>query len=289
MYLRNKISVLNKGFWVSLLLVSLGACSIKFVYNQMDWVIPGFFDDYVELNDEQEGLLDKRLQTLLRWHRTDQLPAYVSWLKQLEGDVANGLDVTRLQQHYQRVEKFLAAMTERMVTELGDIMLSLEPQQKQNLFKNFATKNREYEQEYVKRSEIDRIKQHIVMLDDNLEMWLGELQPQQKTLLAKTATKLHPIAASQLQSRLQWQDRLKSILDDESPISVRKQSLMQHILQTTPTRTSEHQNKLDQNRILIMNMVVNVLSLMDQTQREHLINKLHDYQQAFQELSQQTS
>ena len=44
---------------ISLLSISLTACmGVKFTYNNLDWVIPWYLDDYLSLNDQQDDSFD---------------------------------------------------------------------------------------------------------------------------------------------------------------------------------------------------------------------------------------
>ena len=49
------------------------ACSNKFFYNQLDWLIPWYVDDYVDLTLVQKENLDKQVEMLLQWHRGEEL------------------------------------------------------------------------------------------------------------------------------------------------------------------------------------------------------------------------
>ena len=53
------------------LLAALAGCSNSFVYNQLDWLIPWYLGDYVDLNREQQRAFKEQLGELLRWHRSE--------------------------------------------------------------------------------------------------------------------------------------------------------------------------------------------------------------------------
>ena len=45
-------------------LLALTGCSSKFAYNNFDWLVYWYVDDYVELTNEQEDLFDVKID---RW------------------------------------------------------------------------------------------------------------------------------------------------------------------------------------------------------------------------------
>ncbi len=73
------------------LLASLAGCSNSFVYNQLDWLIPWYLGDYVDLNREQQRAFKDQLRELLRWHRSEELARYVELLDGIEADLGQPL------------------------------------------------------------------------------------------------------------------------------------------------------------------------------------------------------
>ncbi|MCP3673424.1 MAG: hypothetical protein GY829_02975, partial [Gammaproteobacteria bacterium] len=54
---------------IFILSIFITACmGVKFTYNNLDWVIPWYLDDYLSLNDQQEEVFDSQLEALLLWH-----------------------------------------------------------------------------------------------------------------------------------------------------------------------------------------------------------------------------
>ena len=118
---------LRTGLFALALLLS--GCSVKFIYNQLDWVIPWYLDDYVTFNPAQELLLDQRLDQLLAWHRTDQLPQYANFLEQLAADSQNGLDQLKINTAYQQVQLFANQLIDAASPALVELLSEIDEQQ----------------------------------------------------------------------------------------------------------------------------------------------------------------
>ena len=54
-----------------------GCSATQLIYNRVDILVRWYLDDYVSLDSEQQERFDARLETLLDWHRREELPAYV--------------------------------------------------------------------------------------------------------------------------------------------------------------------------------------------------------------------
>ena len=99
-----------------LLLVSLGGCSsTTFLYNRLDFLIPWYMGDYVNLNRQQKKALDELLEPFLAWHREEELQRYVELLNQIEADLDDDITAEQVAAH---AEQFVAAW-ERNPQALG--------------------------------------------------------------------------------------------------------------------------------------------------------------------------
>ena len=102
--------------------------STTFVYNRLDFILPWYLDDYVELDRAQETFLDAQLQPFLAWHRSEELPRYTQILddiaRRLDGPLT-GQDVAAIslefEQAWFRLEgrslEWLLALGERLTEE----------------------------------------------------------------------------------------------------------------------------------------------------------------------------
>ena len=71
---------MKKGLLIAII-IFLGGCSTKFTYNNLDWLIHWYIDDYVSLSDNQEALFDKYFADWQSWHRSQELGKYIEHLK----------------------------------------------------------------------------------------------------------------------------------------------------------------------------------------------------------------
>ena len=70
------------------LAVLMMACGPRWVYTNLDWLIPWYVDDYVALDTHQDSELAARLKNQMDWHCRTQMPRYADFLRQLRDDLS---------------------------------------------------------------------------------------------------------------------------------------------------------------------------------------------------------
>ena len=55
----------------------VGCSTTTFIYNRIDFLLPWYLGNYVELTRDQKQYLDELLIPFISWHRSDELPKYL--------------------------------------------------------------------------------------------------------------------------------------------------------------------------------------------------------------------
>ena len=72
-----------RKFWIVIFALILSACSSQFAYNNLDWLIHWYLDDYIDLNKAQKQSFDGEFEKWMQWHRTEELQKYQQHLQEL--------------------------------------------------------------------------------------------------------------------------------------------------------------------------------------------------------------
>ena len=80
-----------------LLTLLAAGCTMSFTYNHLDWLIPWYVDDYVDLSRQQRQLLQGQLGPVLQWHREEELERYLELLDQIEADLAGEVTAAQVE------------------------------------------------------------------------------------------------------------------------------------------------------------------------------------------------
>ena len=106
-----------------LLTLLLGGCSTSFTYNHLDWLIPWYVDDYVDLSRDQKQFLKGELAPILEWHREEELVRYIAILDQVENDLTHKVTAETVNSW---VEEVFAA-SERVEIATDDEWITFRP------------------------------------------------------------------------------------------------------------------------------------------------------------------
>lgn len=202
---------LTRGLALALCL-TLGGCSSTFIYNQLDWLIPWYADDYVDLTRDQSRDLKARLQPLLQWHREQELQRYLTLVDEIEADLTEPVTtavierwMTELWRAYERLE--IEALP--TLYAMGE---SLSDEQMQEFVDNLYKDQDKLEEKYLERSDGDYISESDDNFQDNLKDLLGRLSAEQKQRISYGSAQLERFDDAWLDERRRWIDTLAAIL-----------------------------------------------------------------------------
>jgi len=197
---------------IILLCMSLIACSGKVAYNYLDWIIEWYITDYVSLDDTQEWLLRDSLKKGLTWHKSSQLPLYVTSLEQLKGDIESQLTQQKLLSYVDTYQDFWHNIRSHLSPMAMSLLTTLTTEQIQQLVENLEAQNQEFEEEYVNKPNETLYKERSEQMIERLEHWIDDLTPAQQQTVQQWSRKLKPISKQWIANRRLWQQQFVKLL-----------------------------------------------------------------------------
>ena len=261
----------------------LQACGIKFWYNRLDWVVPWYLDDYVELTSEQEDTLEQLLNTKTEWHRSQELPKYIAMLKRMETDIKSGA----IHQTYDGYRRDLRSFYSNLLNELSDDLVaqasSLSDQQVQEFMDNLDKEAKDEYEDYQERTAEERHERTVERLEESFDEWLGSLSDSQKTLIKEMAEQLKPSAEISYQFRSQWRDAFRTALIERQTESG-KAAIKSLILDPYQVGGDQLLAVRDYNGQLYKEYHLKMYRTLTVKQKKHLLEEIADYREDFEDL-----
>ncbi|KAF2393452.1 DUF6279 family lipoprotein [Pseudomonas sp. NPDC087342] len=265
--------------------LALGACSrVGLAYRNLDVIIPWTLSDYLDMNGEQKGWFNERLKEHLSWHCTTQLPGYLDWLDRLQAMVeTNQVTDEALKARTQEAKQAIAQTAKEITPSAIELLQGLNDQQVAEMNDAFAKDQRKRQEDYLKPSLDQQIKDRGERMDKRLNDWLGPLSPTQQQRVTAWSKALGDQNQQWIANRVHWQKQFSAAVAQrqsaEFPqriemLLVNRESLW------TPAYRQAYANTEDQARGLL----VDLMAESTPEQRQRLLKKIDGVRKDFNDL-----
>jgi hypothetical protein len=164
---------------IGCVLILLSCSIIDSAYNNAPVIIANEFDNAFDLSDEQQNLLDSRLQPLLAWHRQHELPRYQQLLEQAARSADDGIEATEFLTLQREAHLAWQRILEKSIDSLGDLVTTLSPEQIEN-YRQYDREHSEEFDDYLKKSQQQREIHRSERSYDRLSSWFGGFDSSQE-------------------------------------------------------------------------------------------------------------
>lgn len=268
----------------ALLLVVLGGCVLRVAYNQLDWVTLWYVDDYFELDAAQKAEARELIADTLAWHRSTQLPRYLSLSREVRDRVGEPVSPAFVAGLYEEVVSLWDELLRRSVADGSGILTSLSDRQVEELFERLAEDNLEFEEEYSGVSAGERRKKQDKAIIKTFRRFTGRLSPDQERLIRSRTAELHDLSDEWLRRRAAWQAEFRTLLlarKSDPKFGARLASLM---LDPNQFDSAGYRELVVDNQRRVFRLVAEVLNSLSPAQNEEMRKRLDGYVDDFDAL-----
>jgi len=265
--------------------LALGACSrVGLAYRNLDVIIPWTLSDYLDMNGEQKGWFNERLKEHLSWHCTTQLPGYLDWLDRLQAMVeTNQVTDAALQARTEETKQAIAQTAREITPSAIELLQGLNDQQVAEMNDAFAKDQRKRQDEYLKPSLDQQIKERGERMDKRLNDWLGPLSATQQQRVMTWSTALGDQNQVWIANRAHWQKQFSAAVAQrqsaEFPQRIETLLVNRERL-WTPAYREAYANTEAQARGLL----VDLMAESTPEQRQRLLKKIDGVRKDFTDL-----
>lgn len=279
-----------KKIIVTLLLTCLlSSCmGIKFTYNNLDWFIPWYLDDYLILDDQQEEVFDHHLEALLKWHRHHELPQYSKLLQQIITDLdKQQITHERLNDYVEQSNLFYQKIIIKSLEQGGQLLADLNDEQLEDMMQTIAESDQEFE-EYVKETSFDkRENKRRKSVTKTFRKWLGRLSKSQKQRIRQWSKEVETTLEYRLDYTGQVRIAFRKIIANRKDLLITKQSLTELVTRPELLMSQQHYQTVERNRLRFRQLLVDMANTLSPKQQARLLKKINRYAKDFMTLSAQ--
>ena len=253
-------------------LLLLGACSgTTIAYNRLDFLLPWYVNDYAELNAQQETYLAELLAPFLSWHRNQELPSYVKILAGIEDSLDRPQTAAGVAAVFAEFEAAWFRLEGEALNGLLDLGAQLSDEQIAGFLAEMSQQQKEYEEEYLQRSDEEFYEDSYENLKDSAAEYLGALSDAQRELLREASRQLLRSDRTWLQERAQWLTQLGVLLERKPDW---QQRIKEAVVARRNTLSPEYQRTYQHNMDVIYDVIAKLLNGRSAQQDRHLRDRL---------------
>ncbi|MEM9101872.1 MAG: DUF6279 family lipoprotein [Pseudomonadota bacterium] len=193
--------------------ILLTGCGFKFAYRNLDFIIPWYVDDFVDLDNQQSSMLEQIIVKHVNWHSKNQLPKYVQLLEDIESQVDSQLTQKDFETLIHKVQSIYREMLYQLHTDIAKMMVSFSDKQIQEVFSEFEKRNKKFKKEYVEPSNEEFYAERYKKMNDAFREWFRYSTKEQKAVLKEWAHALPRNGQVRSEFHQQWQNQLKINLE----------------------------------------------------------------------------
>ena len=268
-----------------LLLVFLTACSsTTFVYNRLDFLLPWYLGDYVELEREQKKQLGSLLDPFLQWHRAEELPQYLQLLQEAESKLDGPLTAADIESISLSFEAAWLRLESRALEWLMELGEELSDEQIAGFITELRDKQSEYEEKYLTRTDEEYHEEAYENLRDSLQDYMGRLDSEQRELLRDSSLELLRSDGVWLTERAAWIDMLERVLRREPGW---QQALREAIASRDDTVSAAYRDTYAHNAGVIYATLAEVINSRSEKQDRRLRSEIGGLERDLETLIEQ--
>ncbi len=268
--------------------VLLSGCGPRWMYTNLDWLIPWYVDDYIELDPHQDDELAARLARQLDWHCRTQMPRYALFLRQLREELrpsGQSVSAARWAEHFEQLKRYWIDLIHQLGPDAVAILVTASDEQLDTLFENLEKTNLELERKYVDPGIEARRHNRQKRIQERIAYWTGPLTKAQKERLADWAAALVETAEDWLDHRRQFQAALRQELDRRNEGEAFQRRFLNLLAAPERSREASYQEKIDINKRLTFQMLEALSMSLTPAQRQHIVNRLDKLAQEMEQLA----
>jgi hypothetical protein len=253
-------------------------------YRNLDVIIPWTLSDYLDMNGEQKSWLDERLKEHLTWHCTTQMPGYLDWLDRLQTMVAtNQVTDAALQARTAEAEKAIAETAREITPSAVELLQGLDDKQVAEMNEAFAKDQRKRQEQYLKPSLDQQIKQRAERMEKRLNEWLGPLSASQQQRVMAWSTALGDQNTQWIANRVHWQKQFSAaVAQRQSPQFPQRIETL--LVNRESLWTPEYRQAFAKTEAQARALFVDLMAESTPVQRERLLKKIEGVRKDFSDL-----
>jgi hypothetical protein len=169
----------------AIVLVAAACSTIRVGYNHADRLLLHSLDRYVDLTNEQEDGVRRRMNSVMAWHRATQLPDYAAFVQRTRSLLSGSITAVEVLEFNAGLNERLSVLGERIAPDFAALALTFTPAQLDQLERKLVDENRRDRRESAKEMK-QALDARARKYAERAEFWFGKLNEQQVEVIRRS-------------------------------------------------------------------------------------------------------
>lgn len=253
----------------------ISSCSVApTIYNNLDWIVYVYLDDYVDLNSSQKTFLDARITKWHTWHRSSELERYKVDLIALRERLRKGpLDNVEWLAEIAKAKQHLFRLRDEISPEAIEVVQQLTDDQVAELLALWEKNDRDEIEVFNEQKADQELQARQSKTREFLEEYVGSLSPSQSELVRNYAIEAESEFRQDIAYNTKLRQSLKTIFSDRqgAEFRIRLASLVNDPDRLKPPELIDTRKR---NEARYAELLSTLNSSLNENQRDRLLSKL---------------
>jgi hypothetical protein len=246
-------------------------------YTNLGPMLTWAVDDYVDLDGSREDWVRVRIDRLLAWHRSEELPRYRGLLESMLAKSARPFALEDIASHQRELRSAYHRLAMQVIPDTAEFLSTMDSGDIAHMERRFAEENRKFLKESVRGTPEERRERRVKKSTGHLESWVGRLSPEQRELVATHYSDLQDLTEELMGERRYRQGEMLALARSRPQRAELEASLKRLFVDTDSWRRPEYKAKLAERDRHLHAMISELSASLTAEQRAHLQGRIRRF------------
>jgi hypothetical protein len=246
-------------------------------YSNLGPMLTWTVDEYVDLDGSREDWVRVRIDRVLAWHRSEELPRFRELLETMLAKSARAYRVEDIAEHQKALRSAYHRVVAQVIPDTAEFMSTMDASDIEHMEKKFAEENRKFVKESLRGSPEERMERRMKRFMGHLESWVGSLTPEQRQLVVNRYPRLADIGDELMGERRYRQTELLALARSRPQRAQAEATLKRLFIDTDSWRRPEYAAKLRERDHQTHSMIADLSGTLTDEQRGHLQRRIRRF------------
>ena len=239
-------------------------------YSNLGPMLTWTVDDYVDIDGSREDWVRVRIERVLAWHRTEELPRYRELLETMLAKSVRPYRVEDIASHQKALRAAYHRVVAQVIPDTAEFMSGMDASDVEHMEKKFAEENRQFAKESLKGTPEQRLERRAKRFLGHLESWVGSLTTEQREMVLNRYPQLPDVGDELMGERRYRQSELLALARSRPPRPEIEAALKRLFIENDSWRRPEYAARLRERDSQMNTMIADLSGTLTEEQRSHL-------------------